>query len=41
MQVQPPRNLTELFTGFLAISARSFGGVLPWARRMLDASARM
>ena len=35
MQVQPPRNLTELFTGFLAISARSFGGVLPWAHRTM------
>jgi chromate transporter len=35
MQVHPPRSLTELFTGFLAISARSFGGVLPWAYRTM------
>ena len=34
-QVHPPRNLFELFTGFLAISARSFGGVLPWAHRTM------
>jgi len=27
--------LSELFTGFLAISLSGFGGVLPWARRML------
>ena len=35
MQVTPPRNLLELFTGFLAIGARSFGGVLPWAHRTM------
>ncbi len=35
MQVVPPRTLTELFTGFLAIGARSFGGVLPWAYRTM------
>jgi chromate transporter len=35
MQVSPPRSLTELFTGFLAIGARSFGGVLPWAYRTM------
>lgn len=35
MQVAPPRNLTELFSGFLAIGARSFGGVLPWAYRTM------
>src|SRR5437762_9894214 len=35
MQVTPPRSLTELFTGFLAIGARSFGGVLPWAYRTM------
>ena len=35
MQVAPPRNLTELFTGFLAIGARSFGGVMPWAYRTM------
>lgn len=26
--------LAELFTGFLTIGLRGFGGVLPWARRM-------
>src|SRR5690349_12314200 len=37
MQVAPPRNLTELSTGFLAIAARSFAGVMPWAyRRMVE-----
>src|SRR3954462_11323481 len=35
MQVTPPRSLRELFTGFLAIGARSFGGVLPWAYRTM------
>lgn len=35
MQTTPPRNLIELFTGFLAIGARSFGGVLPWAHRTM------
>jgi chromate transporter len=35
MQVTPPRSLTELFTGFLAIGARSFGGVMPWAYRTM------
>ena len=34
-EVTPPRNLRELFTGFLAIGARSFGGVLPWAHRTM------
>jgi chromate transporter len=33
--VTPPRNLTELFTGFLSIGARSFGGVMPWAYRVM------
>jgi chromate transporter len=33
--VSPPRTLTELFLGFLAIGARSFGGVLPWAHRTM------
>ncbi len=31
MSVAPPRDLRELFIGFLSIGARSFGGVLPWA----------
>ena len=35
MQVAPPRTLTELFMGFLAIGARSFGGVMPWAYRTM------
>jgi chromate transporter len=33
--VAPPRSLTELFMGFLSIGARSFGGVMPWAHRVL------
>jgi chromate transporter len=28
-------DLSQLFLGFLAISLSGFGGVLPWARRML------
>jgi chromate transporter len=35
MPVAPPRTLTELFLGFLAIGARSFGGVMPWAYRTM------
>jgi chromate transporter len=35
MQTTPPRNLFELFTGFLQIGARSFGGVMPWAYRTM------
>lgn len=35
MNVAPPKNLLELFTGFLWIGARSFGGVLPWAYRTM------
>jgi len=35
MDVTPPQTLRELFTGFLAIGARSFGGVLPWAYRTM------
>jgi chromate transporter len=31
----PPRNLTELFLGFLSIGARSFGGVMPLAYRVM------
>jgi chromate transporter len=31
----PPRTLLELFLGFLSIGARSFGGVLPWAHRVI------
>jgi chromate transporter len=31
----PPRSLAELFTGFLSIGARSFGGVMPWAYRTM------
>ena len=33
--VTPPQTLRELFVGFLAIGARSFGGVLPWAHRTM------
>src|SRR5207237_10575350 len=35
MDVTPPRSLRELFMGFLAIGARSFGGVMPWAHRTM------
>jgi chromate transporter len=35
MDVAPPRSLTELFLGFLSIGARSFGGVMPWAHRVM------
>jgi chromate transporter len=35
MQVSPPRSLRELFTGFLSIGWRSFGGVMPWAHRVM------
>jgi len=31
----PPESLWELCLGFLSIGARSFGGVLPWAHRVL------
>jgi chromate transporter len=32
---KPPATLGELFTGFFAISYRSFGGVMPWAYRVM------
>jgi chromate transporter len=35
MPVSPPRSLRELFLGFLSIGARSFGGVMPWAHRVM------
>jgi len=35
MPLTPPKNLTELFLGFLSIGARSFGGVMPWAHRVM------
>jgi len=35
MPVNPPRSLSELFFGFLSIGARSFGGVMPWAHRVM------
>ena len=35
MNVAPPKSLGELFLGFLSIGARSFGGVLPWAHRVM------
>ena len=31
----PPRSLLALYLGFLSIGARSFGGVLPWAHRVM------
>ena len=34
-QVAAPRTLGELFLGFLSIGARSFGGVLPLAYRVM------
>jgi chromate transporter len=33
--VAPPKTLPELFLGFLSIGVRSFGGVLPWAHRVM------
>jgi chromate transporter len=33
--IAPPRNLAELFLGFLSIGGRSFGGVMPLAYRMM------
>jgi chromate transporter len=33
--ISPPRSLWELYWGFLSIGARSFGGVLPWAHRVM------
>lgn len=35
MSVAPPKNLGELFLGFFSISWRSFGGVMPWAHRVM------
>jgi chromate transporter len=35
VSVAPPVSLRELFFGFLAIGARSFGGVMPWAHRVM------
>ena len=31
----PPRSALEVFLGFASIGARSFGGVLPWAHRVI------
>ncbi len=33
--VRPPSGLAELYWGFVSIGARSFGGVLPWAHRVM------
>lgn len=33
--VAPPHSVFELFWGFLTIGARAFGGVLPWAHRVM------
>ena len=35
MTVAPPKTLGELFLGFLSSGARSFGGVMPWAHRVM------
>jgi chromate transporter len=35
LSVAPPNSLRELFLGFLSIGARSFGGVMPWAHRVM------
>jgi len=35
LNVAPPNTLGELFLGFLSIGARSFGGVMPWAHRVM------
>ncbi len=32
---RPPAGLGELFWGFFTIGARAFGGVLPWAHRVM------
>jgi chromate transporter len=35
LSVAPPNSLRQLFLGFLSIGARSFGGVMPWAHRVM------
>jgi chromate transporter len=35
LNVVPPQSLRELFLGFLSIGWRSFGGVMPWAHRVM------
>jgi len=35
MTITRPTSLRELFFGFLSIGARSFGGVMPWAHRVM------
>src|SRR5213082_4171570 len=35
MPIAPPASLKQLFLGFVAIGARSFGGVMPWAHRVM------
>ena len=32
---QPPAGLVDLYLGFQSIGARAFGGVLPWAHRVM------
>ena len=39
-EVAPSPSLAALFTGFLWVSMHAFGGVLPWARRMLVENRR-
>jgi chromate transporter len=35
LEIAPPKSLLDLYLGFLSIGARSFGGVLPWAHRVM------
>ena len=35
MEPTPPNSLWGLYWGFLSIGARAFGGVLPWAHRVM------
>jgi chromate transporter len=35
LEPAPPTSLWKLYVGFLSIGARSFGGVLPWAHRVM------
>lgn len=35
MEPAPPKSVAELFWGFATIGARAFGGVLPWAHRVM------
>jgi chromate transporter len=37
---RPPPSLAALFTGFFTIGLCGFGGMLPWARRMIVEQGR-